>query len=96
MKTVAQLCKPRENVFVDTTRDDVLNLSDLVEGRIDATKFFDENFKTRGIWILRLMKMDSLRMFLAWKPLCFLDRIIVMIRVAFIRSKKRIIPRQSM
>ena len=52
MKTVAQLCKPRENVFVDTTRDDVLNLSDLVEGRIDATKFFDENFKTRGMDIL--------------------------------------------
>ena len=52
MKTVAQLCKPRENVFVDTTRDDVLNLSDLVEGRIDATKFFEENFKTRGMDIL--------------------------------------------
>ena len=52
MKSVAELCKPRESVFVDTTRDDVLNLSDLVEGRINATKFFDENFKTRGMEIL--------------------------------------------
>ena len=52
MKTVAQICKPRESVFVDTTRDDVLNLSDLVEGRIDADKFFDENFKTKGMDML--------------------------------------------
>ena len=52
MKTVAELCKPRESVFLDTTRDDVLNLSDLVEGRIDTVKFFDENFKTRGMEIL--------------------------------------------
>ena len=52
MKSVAELCKPRASVFVDTTRDDVLNLSDLVEGRIDAEHFFDENFKTRGMDIL--------------------------------------------
>ena len=52
MKSVAELCKPRESVFVDSTRDDVLNLSDLVEGRIDAVNFFDENFKTRGMEIL--------------------------------------------
>ncbi len=52
MKTVGELCKPRESVFVDTTRDDVLNLSDLIEGRIDADKFFDENFKTKGMDML--------------------------------------------
>ena len=52
MKSVAVLCKPRKSVFVDTTRDDVLNLSDLVEGRINADRFFDENFKTRGMNIL--------------------------------------------
>ena len=45
MKSVAVLCKPRKSVFVDTTRDDVLNLSDLVEGRINADRFFDENFR---------------------------------------------------
>ncbi|MEA4902368.1 DUF499 domain-containing protein [Desulfitobacterium sp.] len=52
MQTVFELCKPRASVFVDTTRDDVLNLSDLVEDRIDPDKFFDENFQTKGMEIL--------------------------------------------
>ena len=52
MYSVFDLCKPRESVFEDTTRDDVLNLSDLVEGRINAGKFFSENFKTKGMEIL--------------------------------------------
>jgi predicted AAA+ superfamily ATPase len=39
-------------VFSDTTRDDVLNLSDLIEGKIDVAKFFNENFKTKGMEIL--------------------------------------------
>lgn len=52
MKTVFELCKPRASVFVDTTRDDVLNLSDLVEDRIDVDKFFNENFKTKGMELL--------------------------------------------
>ncbi len=52
MNSVFDLCKPRENVFADTAREDVLNLSDLVEGRINAEKFFDENFKTKGMEIL--------------------------------------------
>lgn len=52
MKTVGELCKPRKSVFVDTTRDDVLNLSDLIEGRIDPDKFFAENFRTKGMDML--------------------------------------------
>lgn len=52
MQTISALCKPRESVFSDTQRDDVLNLSDLIEGKIDAAKFFDENFKTKGMEIL--------------------------------------------
>ena len=52
MKTVFELCKPRASVFVDTTRDDVLNLSDLIENRIDVDKFFNENFQTKGMEIL--------------------------------------------
>ena len=52
MKTVFELCKPRESVFLDTTRDDVLNLSDLIENKIDADKFFNENFKTKGMEML--------------------------------------------
>ena len=41
MGTVFELCEPRASVFVDTTRDDVLNLSDLVEGRINGESFFE-------------------------------------------------------
>jgi predicted AAA+ superfamily ATPase len=53
METIKSLCKPRESVFNDiTSRDDVLNLSDLVEGWIDQAKFFDENFKTKSMEIL--------------------------------------------
>jgi len=52
MKTVFELCKPRASVFVDTTRDDVLNLSDLIENKIDVDKFFNENFQTKGMEIL--------------------------------------------
>lgn len=52
MKMIADLCKPRESVYSDTQRDDVLNLSDLIGGKIDATKFFNENFKTKGMEIL--------------------------------------------
>ena len=49
MQTVFQLCKPRDSVFQDTTREDVLNLSDFVEQKIDVDKFFGENFKTKGM-----------------------------------------------
>jgi predicted AAA+ superfamily ATPase len=52
MQNVSALCKPRDSVFDDTSRDDVLNLSDLAQGKIDPAKFFDENFKTKGMEIL--------------------------------------------
>lgn len=52
MKTVFELCKPRQSVFIDTTRDDVLNLSNLIENKIDVDKFFNENFMTKGMEIL--------------------------------------------
>ncbi|MHB1453403.1 MAG: DUF499 domain-containing protein [Saccharofermentanales bacterium] len=52
MNTIFELCKPRASVFSDTTRDDVLNLSNLIENNIDADKFFNENFKTKGMEIL--------------------------------------------
>ncbi|MHC6201758.1 hypothetical protein ACYULU_01025 [Breznakiellaceae bacterium SP9] len=52
MQTIKALCKPHDSVFSDTARDDVLNLSDLIEGKIDVSRFFDENFKTKGMDIL--------------------------------------------
>ena len=48
MQTIKALCTPRDSVFSDTARDDTLNLSDLIEGKIDAAAFFDENFKTKA------------------------------------------------
>lgn len=46
MKTIRKMLKPRESVFSDSAREDVLNLSDFAEGTIDAEKFFSENFQT--------------------------------------------------
>ena len=43
MKTLKQACVPRAATFDPTRRDTVLDLSDLVEDRIDATAFFAEN-----------------------------------------------------
>jgi len=52
MRTINEMLKPRENVFSDTAREDVLNLTDLAENRIDANKFFRENFQTQGMTVL--------------------------------------------
>lgn len=49
MKTIAEMLKPRSSVFSDTAREDVLNLSDFAEGRVNAERFFSENFKTQGM-----------------------------------------------
>ena len=52
MRTINEMLKPRENVFSDTAREDVLNLTDFAENRIDANKFFGENFQTQGMTVL--------------------------------------------
>ena len=52
MKTLHELCQPRASVFDETRREDVLNLSDLMEGRIDPEEFFAENFLTEGMNLL--------------------------------------------
>jgi len=52
MKTIFEVLEPRKNVFSDTTREDVLNLSDFADNRIDANKFFAENFQTQGMTVL--------------------------------------------
>ena len=51
MKTLSQLCKPRQSVFDSSTRvrDTVLELSDFHEKRIDPKTFFSENFLTDGM-----------------------------------------------
>ena len=49
MKTVRQACIPRSATFDPARRDTVLDLSDLVEGRIDPKAFFAENHITEGM-----------------------------------------------
>lgn len=49
MSSLEQLCKPRQSVFDRARRDVVLDLTDLVEGRIDAKEFFKENCQTDGM-----------------------------------------------
>ncbi len=49
MKTVKQACLPRSSTFDPTRRDTVLDLTDLVDDRIDPADFFAENYVTEGM-----------------------------------------------
>ena len=49
MKTLKQLCKPRQSMFDRNRRDVVLDLTDLIEGRIKPVEFFEENYLTDGM-----------------------------------------------
>ncbi len=52
---IYEACKPRQSVFDRTRRDTVLNLSDLLDGRLDeeaGKEFFSENFVTSGMKVL--------------------------------------------
>jgi hypothetical protein len=52
MRTLAQSCNPRDSIFDKARRDTVLDLTDLVQGRIDPDAFFRENHITEGMRIL--------------------------------------------
>ena len=49
MKTLKQAVRLRQSVFDADRRDTVLDLTDLLEGRIDPAGFFQENFLTGGM-----------------------------------------------
>ncbi len=49
MKSLKQLCIPRESVFAAKRRDAVLTLMHLAEDRIDGDAFIDENWVTSGM-----------------------------------------------
>lgn len=49
MKPISETLRPRKSVFSDTVREDVLDLTDFAEGRIDKDKFFAENYVTQGM-----------------------------------------------
>src|SRR5207244_4286899 len=52
MKTLKQRCTPRDSVFDPARRDTVLSLSHLVEGKINARDFLEENYVTEGMHTL--------------------------------------------
>ncbi len=52
MKCLRERCTPRKSVFDRSRRDVVLDLTDLVEHKINADEFFAENFLTEGMKVL--------------------------------------------
>lgn len=49
MKPLNELCTPRTSVFDPQKRDTVLDLTDLMDQRIDPAEFFTENYGTEGM-----------------------------------------------
>lgn len=49
MHTLKELCTPRDSVFDRARRDVVLDLTDLIENRINPNEFFTENYLTEGM-----------------------------------------------
>nr|QNO47110.1 hypothetical protein PLINODHC_00004 [Methanosarcinales archaeon ANME-2c ERB4] len=49
MKTLNQLCIPRQSAFERGRRDEVLDLTNLIEDNIKPREFFDENYLTDGM-----------------------------------------------
>ncbi|MFB1485908.1 MULTISPECIES: DUF499 domain-containing protein [unclassified Thiocapsa] len=52
MQTLAHACTPRDSIFDPSRRDTVLDLTDLIQDRIDPAAFFGENYVTEGMRIL--------------------------------------------
>ena len=49
MKTLTELCVPRDSVFEGMNREDVKDLDNLKNGSIDAKEFFEETYITEGM-----------------------------------------------
>lgn len=49
MKSLFEVCKPRDSVFDESKRDDTLDLANLVDQSIDAREFFAETYITEGM-----------------------------------------------
>jgi predicted AAA+ superfamily ATPase len=59
MKSLKQLCVPRQSVFDRSRRDVVLDLTNLIEDRIEPSEFFEENYFTDGM--KRLLQLSFRR-----------------------------------
>lgn len=49
MDSLQQLCEVRDEVFDPSLRDTVLNLTDLIQDRINPRRFFETNYVTSGM-----------------------------------------------
>ncbi len=58
MKSLHQLCVPRDSVFDRNRRDTVQDLRDLATNRVDVAAFFEETFVTAG---MRTLLSEALR-----------------------------------
>jgi hypothetical protein len=65
MRSLEQLCKPRQSVFDRNRRDVVLDLTDLLEDRIDPGEFFEENYCTTG---MQRLLQEAFRRFTGKSP----------------------------
>src|SRR5262245_42390969 len=52
MKTLKAVCRPRPSVFDLSKRDTVLDITDLIDRKINAAEFFAENHITEGMHTL--------------------------------------------
>jgi hypothetical protein len=60
MKTLDKTCKPRQSVFDTARRDEVLDLTNLIENKINPDEFFKENYLTDG---MRSLFREAFRVF---------------------------------
>jgi predicted AAA+ superfamily ATPase len=65
MRSLEQLCKPRQSVFDRNRRDVVLDLTGLLEDRIDPGEFFEENYFTTG---MKRLLQEAFRRFAGTSP----------------------------
>ena len=49
MQTIKEACTPRPSTFDPTLRDTVLDLTDLIDDRVEPAEFFAENYITEGM-----------------------------------------------
>lgn len=52
MQSIENLCKARNTIFDRNRRDTVLDISDILEDKIDPNDFFTENYLTEGMKLL--------------------------------------------
>ncbi|MEI6840960.1 MAG: hypothetical protein WCK53_06820 [Methanomicrobiales archaeon] len=52
MRSLLTLCKPRKNFFDKRSRDVTLDISDLIDDKINPKEFFEENYLTEGMKVL--------------------------------------------